>query len=136
MLVRVTCAGVVVGTAQLDPRHGLAHSLLSPTDGYEIASPAARSLGRRLAVTRFWSPGDGDFAAALAAQWRGGRLGLEDTSGREIGVDSVVVIEAPAGAVNGSAVCVVADFRSDVARARLHLPPASVGGGTSARGAA
>ena len=120
MLVRVTCAGVLVGTAQFDPPRGLAHASLDPTPGYASAASAAQRLGRQLATTQFWSPRRGDFADAAGRQWDGGRLALEDETGRELGVNSVVLLEGLADSP-GPAVRIVADFRFDLARAEAQF---------------
>ena len=110
MLVRVTCAGVVIGTARFDPPFGLAYARLWPTPAYAIAAPMAEELGEEVARKRLWSREDGDFAAALAAYWKGGGLALQDMSGRELVAGSVVVVESVFGPRR---LVVVADFRTD-----------------------
>jgi len=74
MLVRVTCAGVQIGSASLDPSPGLAHARLFPTAGYVLAASAAQVLGYQLVLTRYWPAFAGDFADAVAARWQGGPL--------------------------------------------------------------
>ena len=118
MLLRVTCDGVVIGTTEIDLAEGLVCAPLSPAAGYVQTDSAARSLGRQLAGTQFWSAVRGDFACVVAARWEGGRLAIQDTMGRELCAHNVAVIERPAGAPGARAVRVVADFRSDVARAQ------------------
>ena len=135
MFVRVTCAGVVIGTAHFDPPQGLAHSPLSPSSEYTIAGNAARILGQYLDGRRVWS-GEGDFADAFAASWAGGRLALEDLTGRELGVANIVVIEGNPARLGGTAVRVVADFRSDLARVHSRIRPRAAGDGTRTRPAA
>ena len=123
MLVRVTCAGILIGTADFDAPVGLAHAALSPTLGYPIAGQMAKALGEELAETRVWSVGAGDFADALARRWNGGRLALQDITGGELAVASVVVLEWPMGP---RVVRVVADFRVNAAQvgARVQQPAA------------
>ncbi|MDF2770719.1 MAG: hypothetical protein K0S86_212 [Geminicoccaceae bacterium] len=136
MLLRVTCGGVLIGTAQFDLPAGLAHATLVRTGDYSRVSAAARALGRQFALTRFWSPLDGDFADAAAAKWEGGRLALEDASGRELGVSNVLVLEGPLASADGSLVRVVADFRPDLARARAFRRTIDRGGSGRTRPAA
>lgn len=136
MVVRVTCAGVLIGTAQFDPPHGLAHASLSPTSDYAFTSAGARALGRELALTRCWCPRDGDFADVAAARWTGGRLALEDTAGREIEVGNVVVLEGSPRGPSGRAVRVVADFRPDLARVQARVRTRGADGGGCTRPAA
>ena len=115
MLVRVTCAGALIGTAEFDPPQGVAHASLVRTQGYDVVSPAARSLARALAHTQCCCGGR-DFADVAATQWEGERLALEDETGRELAVSNVVVIEGIAAGPGESAIRVVADFRQDPAR--------------------
>lgn len=121
MVVRVTCAGVLIGTAEFDPPEGLASANLAPGPGYALAAQAARVLGREFATTQYWTPLERDFADAIATRWEGGRLALEDSTGRELGVNNIVVLEGPPGGPDGSLVRVVADFRPDLARAEAFL---------------
>jgi hypothetical protein len=121
MLVRVTCGGVLVGTARFDPPDGLAHATLVPSVGYGLVSVAAQKLGRQFATTQFWSPLDGDFADVAATRWEGGRLALADDTGRELGVNNIVLLEGPPGDADGNLVRVVADFRPDLARVEAFL---------------
>ena len=133
MLVRVTCGGVPIGTAQFDPADGLAHATLERTVGYARVARAAQALGRELAVTRFWSPADGDFADVAAARWDGARLAVEDETGRELGVSNLLVLEGPVPSEDGSLVRVVADFRPDLARVEaLRRTRGRDGGGRTA----
>jgi hypothetical protein len=118
MLVRVTCDGVVIGTADLQPAEGLAHALMSPAAAYVLADAAARALGRQLARRQYWTAVRGDFACIAAARWEGGRLALEDMTGRELAADNIVVVERPPGVPGERTVRVVADFRSAIARAQ------------------
>jgi catechol 2,3-dioxygenase-like lactoylglutathione lyase family enzyme len=120
MLVRVTCAGVLVGTAELDNPRGLSHALIETTDGYAFASAAARRLGREVAATQFCSPRDGDFARIAAERWDGDRLALEDRTGRELQVSNMVLLEGLPGD-GPTAVRVVADFRLDGDHARPEI---------------
>ena len=80
--VRVTCAGVEIGTAELRAPNGLAHERLVTGPHYAIAFDAARRCALALSHTQHWSPRNGDFAAYFAEQWEGGRLGLEDELAR------------------------------------------------------
>jgi hypothetical protein len=136
MLVRVTCGGVLIGTAAFDPPEGVAHAALSPTRAYVLASIPARSLGGQFASTQCWLPEDGDFADVAAARWGGPRLALEDMTGRELGVNNILLLEGLPGAPGESTVRVVADFRSDLARAEARVRPAHRGGGKRTRPAA
>ena len=133
MLVRVTCAGVQIGTASLDPSPGLAHARLFPTAGYVLAASAAQVLGYQLALTRYWPAFAGDFADAVAARWQGGPLALEDVTGRELGVDVVIFEESCGGP---GIVHVVADFRSGRGGVAGHVPALGAGGRRRARPAA
>ena len=128
MHVRVTCAGIVIGTAEFLPATGLAHAPLEPGPGYPFAASAARALGRDLSVRQFWSPMAGDFADEAAARWTGDRLALEDVAGRELGVNNLVVVECPTR-VGDSPIKVVADFRPDLARVEAFLRTVGPGGG-------
>jgi hypothetical protein len=114
MLVRVTCAGVLIGTARIDSPSGLAHAPLYPATGYPIVAAAAQALGDELMHRPFWSPAEGDFAGVVAGRWQGGSLALQDLSGRALAVNNVVVLEPPALGARHP-VYLVADFR-DVAR--------------------
>ena len=118
MLVRLTCDGVVIGTADFQPAEGLAHAPLMPAAAYVLADAAARSLGRQLTRRQYWTAIRGDFACIAAARWEGGRLALEDMTGRELSADNIVVVERPPGVPGERTVRVVADFRSAVARAQ------------------
>ena len=130
MVVRITSAGVVIGTAEFEHPRGLAHAVLRPTPDYAAVSLAAREIGRRLALTEYHSPRDGDFADVVAARWGAERLALEDTTGRELAINNVVIIETPTFAPDGSFVRVVADFRSDLARTEARvMSPGTMGGG-------
>ena len=117
MFVRVTCAGVLVGTAEFDNPRGLSHALIETTEGYACASAAARRLGRELATTQFWSSRDSDFARIAAERWDGDRLALEDGAGRQLSAGNIVLLEGLP--YDGpTAVRVVADFRPDRDHAR------------------
>jgi hypothetical protein len=111
MLVRVTCAGALIGTAEFDAPHGVAHASLVRSPAYDIVSPAARFLARSLAHTQCCCRGR-DFAGIAARRWKGGRLALEDEMGRELAVNNVVIVESVRGGPGEAAIRVVADFRS------------------------
>ena len=96
--------------------------------GYPFAAAAAQALGHELSRTQFWLAVNGDFADEAASRWSGDRLALEDLTGRELGVNNLVVVEFPAP-VGGSAIRVVADFRPDMARVEAFLRTISPGGG-------
>ena len=136
MLVRITCAGVVIGTARFDPPEGVAHATLSVATGYGIAAPAARLLGESFVRTQPWRPEDGDFADVASSRWRGGRLALQDMSGRELNVNNVVVIDGLPPAADGGLVRVVADFRGHGARVDAQIRPFDRGDSGRKRGAA
>ena len=135
MFVRVTCAGVVVGTAEFETPHGVAHAILYPTAGYPCAAAAAWRLGRQFARTQYCLPSDGDFASVAAGRWDGDRLALEDERGRELAVNSVVLLEGLPGDV-ATTVRVVADFRLDLAHVSATFHPRHVAGDTRTRPAA
>ena len=121
--VRVTCAGVEIGTAEFRAPNGLAHERLVTGPHYAIAFDAARRCALALSHTQHWSPRNGDFAAYFAEQWEGGRLGLEDELGREFAVNSLVVIDHPRDV--SAEVILVADFRPDLARVEAFLSAAA-----------
>jgi hypothetical protein len=136
MLVRVTCGGVIIGTAEFDPPVGVAHTTLTPTPAYLVAIAAAQRLGRCFARRQYWCPADGDFADHAATLWEGPRLALEDLTGRELGVPNVVVLEGMPGADGGTTIRVVADFRADSARIVAPITQPDVGGEHRTRPAA
>ena len=133
MLVRVTCAGVQIGSASLDPSPGLAHARLFPTAGYVLAASAAQVLGYQLTLTRYWPVFAGDFADAVAARWQGGPLALEDVIGRQLDVDLVIFEETCGGP---GIVHVVVDFRSESGRVAARVPALGTRGRGRARPAA
>jgi hypothetical protein len=116
--VRVTCAGVDIGTADFATPNGLAHARLIPGPRYGLAFEAARRCGLALSHTQHWSPLQADFAAYIAGEWVGGRLAIEDELGREFAINSLLVIDRPRHAPD---VLVVADFRPDLARIEAFL---------------
>ena len=134
MFVSVTCAGVVIGSADLEPAEGLAHATLDAGVGYAIATEAARALGEQLRRTQYWSPLQGDFAASVARAWEGDRLALEDALGRELGVNNIAVIEYPTP--RPIPIRLVADFRPDLARVEALLRSIHPAGGGRTRPAA
>jgi hypothetical protein len=136
MHVRVTCGGIVIGTATFDPPEGVAHAPLSPTRSYVFAAPAARALGNQFASTEYCLPTDGDFADVAASRWEGARLAIEDMIGRELAVNNVVVLDGLPGGPSESTVRVVADFRSDLSRAEARLRATRPGTGNRTRPAA
>ena len=135
MHVRVTCAGVVIGAAEFNPADGLAHARLTPSIDYAIAAAAAQELGYEFTHTQFWSPILGAFADEAAGRWRGGRLALENETGRELGVNNIAVLERPIEAGTPD-VRIVADFRPDLARIEALLRTVGPGGGGRTRPAA
>ena len=136
MLVRVTCGGVVIGTAEFLPARGVTHTTLSPSPAYLVALTPAQRLGRRLARRQYWSPADGDFADVAATWWEGDRLALEDMTGREVGVPNVVVLEGLPNAEGATTIRVVADFRSESARVPAPVRAPNPTGGSRTRPAA
>ena len=93
----------------------------------------ARSLAAQFATTQFWRPSDGDVADVAATRWAGGRLALEDMTGRELAVANVVVLEGLPADPSDGPVRVVADFRSDLARVEARLRPSRPGDGNPTR---
>ena len=134
MLVRVTCAGILIGSAELLPATGLAHAPLQCSEGYPIAQHAARAAALRVTATQYWSAMDGDFADQMAHEWPGDRLALEDAYGRELSV-TVVVLDFPTPEPRPR-VQVVADFRPDLARRMAPLVVEQLGGAGRTRPAA
>lgn len=129
MHVRVTCAGIVIGMAEFEPASGLPHATLDVEPGYSFAAAAARELGHEFGRTQFWSPISGDFADEAARRWSGDRLALEDLTGRELGVNNIVVVEYQTRVGGEPRVTVVADFRPDLARVEALLRTVGSGGG-------
>ena len=127
MFVRVTCAGVIVGTAEFDPPTGLSHAVLDATAGYACAALFARRMADRLSMSTHWASPSGDFGAAVASEWEGGRLALVDETGRELAVNGIVLVEGLFG--ESAAVQVVADFRPDLARMSAIIRPNGRTGG-------
>jgi hypothetical protein len=131
MILRVTCGGVLVGTADFDPPAGLAYARLVPADGYfSLAELHAHRIAALLAQSYFWPPENNDFADAVAAHWNGGRLSLEDSMGNELGVTNIVLIERLLGALSDPSIIAVADFRPDLARVEAFLRTIDIGGGS------
>jgi hypothetical protein len=62
-------------------------------------------------------------------------LALEDDIGRELGVNNIVLVEY-ATRLNAPALCIVADFRPDLARVEALLRTIGPGGGGQTRPAA
>ena len=135
MFVRVTCAGVLVGTAEFDLPQGVSHAVLHKAAGYACASAAASRLAERFAGTQCVSPRDGDVAGVIAGRWGGGRLALEDETGRELAVNNIVLLEGLPGD-GATAVRVVADFRPDLARVAAGTRLRDIDGGNRTRPAA
>jgi hypothetical protein len=134
--VRVTCAGVAVGTAVFQRSEGLEYADLVPTDAYAMIAWHAQEIGTSLSRRHYWPPHRGDFAEALAEQWSGPRLAFESERGRELAVSSIVVSEFTAPGAAAS-IRVIADFRPDLARvAALLASTARPDGGAQARPAA
>ena len=100
MDLRVRYAGVPIGTVALEVPTGLAHGVLVPGDGYELARVEVESAGRilfpnGLGARRFWSPVRGDFADVVASSVAGG-YDLQDLRGMPVSAASVSVF-APSG---------------------------------------
>ena len=127
MFVFVTCAGVVIGTAEVDSSPGLVHARLRPAPAYVAVSLTARRLAAQLAGTQYASPLDGDFAGVMAGRWESVRLALEDEMGRELSADNVVLLEGLPG--DAGAVRLVADFRPGPARSGAAVRPREADGG-------
>lgn len=116
--------GVPVGSVYFAPPSGVAWAPLTASAGYERIRATARAVALALGTTQRWSALSGDFAETFARKWQDhGRLALTDVTGRELGVNNIVVLERFYAPV------VIADFRPDLARveAFLHTIP---GGGT------
>jgi hypothetical protein len=116
MDLRVRDAGVPIGTVTLEVSTGLAHGVLVPGPGYELARIEAQSAGRTLfpdgmGARRYWSPVRGDFAEDVASSLAGG-YDLEDLRGTPVSAASVSVF-APPGFEHQP--FVVIDFRPQTA---------------------
>jgi hypothetical protein len=134
--LRVRYAGVPIGTATLDALTGLAHSVLVPGAGYELARDRVETAGRFLAprgiVAEFyWPPAHGDFADS--ASTLAGGYELEDLRGMPVSAASVVVF-APRGSERQP--IVVMDFRPQAAHVFAELPERDASGGGRRRPAA
>ncbi|MEO8624582.1 MAG: hypothetical protein ABI625_26105 [bacterium] len=119
--VRVTCAGVTVGTAAFQRSEGLEYAALVPTDAYAMIAWHAQAIGVSLSRRQYWPPQHGDFAVALAERWGGPRLAFERDRGGELAVSSIVVSEFTAFG-SAASIHVIADFRPDLARIGAVLP--------------
>jgi hypothetical protein len=113
--VRITCAGVTVGTAAFQCTQGVAYADLLPTDAYALVAAPARAIGDSIACTQYWGPNNDDFADALSARWTGHRLAVEDELGRELAISSIVIADLGALGTTKS-IRVIADFRPELAR--------------------
>jgi hypothetical protein len=116
----VTCAGIVIGSAEFPSLAGVAHARLDPDPGYPFAARAALKLGAELSGGLYWPADRGDFSDEASRRWNGDRLALLDELGRELGVNNVTVVEYPTRRGTGPIV-VVADFRPDLARVEAFL---------------
>ena len=131
MELRVLYSGVPIGTVELPQLAGLAHGVLRPSAGYEIARELVDKAGRIFAppgrgARRYWSPTWGDFADAVASATAAG-YDLEDRRGLRVSAASIVVF-----AVQGheNSPVVVVDFRPQSAhKLATLLNPSDTGGG-------
>jgi hypothetical protein len=135
--LRVRYAGVPIGTVTLDVPTGLAHGVLVPGAGYELARADVESAGRILfsngmGAGRYWSPARGDFADVVASSIAGG-YELEDLRGMPVSAASVSVF-APPGFEHHPVV--VVDFRPQTAHVFAALPQTDGTGGGRRRPAA
>ena len=131
----VTCSGVRIGSADFNPE-GVAHAHLAHTAAYAMTLAAAAKLGVSFGHTQYWPPLKGDFAAEAAARWTGGRLALEDDTGREVAVNNMVIIHLLAAPSLERILQVVADFRPGMARVEALLCAVEPGGNDRTRPAA
>ena len=137
MDLRVRYAGVPIGTVTLGVPLGLAHGVLVPLAGYELARADVESAGRSLfsngaGATRYWSSTRGDFADVVSASVAGG-YELEDLRGMPVSAASVSVF-APPGFEHHP--LVVVDFRPQTAHMFAALPHIDGSGGGRRRPAA
>ena len=116
----ITCAGIPIAVASIEPLAGLCHATVRPLPGYEtvreLAVLAGEELGRG---RRLWSAVDGDFAEIFARTWIGGRLAIVDPLGAELGVASVMLVHRLHGLSGPPSVIV--DARPDMARVEAFL---------------
>jgi hypothetical protein len=134
--LRVRYAGVPIGTTTLDALSGLAHGLLAPGTGYELAREQVETAGRLLAPRGIvaelnWPSARGDFADT--ASTLAGGYELEDLRGMPVSAASVVVF-APPGSERQPVV--VMDFRPQAAHVFAELPRTDDSGGGRRRPAA
>ena len=137
MELRVLYFGVPIGTTELPVLAGLAHGVLAPGAGYEIARTQVERASRMFAppgesAQRYWPQTKGDFAEAFAAANAGG-YELEDRSGLPVPAASVVIFAVDG---RGSAPFVVVDFRPQPAHVLAVLPNEPGTGGGRRRPAA
>ena len=134
--LRVRYAGVPIGTVTLDVPAGLAHGVLVPGAGYELARAEVQSAGRILfpkvlGARHYWSPIRGDFADVVASV--AGCYDLEDLRGMPVSAASVSVF-APPGFEHQP--FVVVDFRPQPAHVFAVVPDTDGTGGGRRRPAA
>jgi hypothetical protein len=135
--LRVRYAGVPIGTVTLEVPTGLAHGVLVPGAGYELARADVQNAGRILfsngmGVARYWSPVRGDFADVVSSSVAGG-YELEDLRGMPVSATSVSVF-APSGFEHQP--FVVVDFRPQAAHVFAVVPAIDDTGGGRRRPAA
>ncbi len=116
----ITCDGVPIGRATIEPFSGIAHAVLEPSTAYDGIRFHAIEAGQRVRQSRAWSHIDGDFAEQFAREWSGGRLAICDDELEELAVASVVVVDwaletAPSRAH------VIVDLRPDMSRIEAFL---------------
>ncbi len=116
----ITCDGTPIGTASIAPLAGLAHAELDVLPLYDAIRYHALEAGGRLRGRLGWNAADGDFAEEFARSWGGGRLAVSDTSGQELGVASVMIIDWETATI-ATRPRVVVDVRPDMARVEAFL---------------
>ena len=136
MELRVRYAGVPIGTLTLDALSGLAHGVLAPGSGYELARERVETAGRLLAprgigARFYWPASRGDHADVASAV--AGGYELEDLRGMPISAASVVVFAPPGSEAKPF---VVVDFRPQAAHVFAELPESDDSSGGRRRPAA
>ena len=130
MQCSITCDGVQIGVASIEPLSGLAHGNLEQLPAFEQVYHHAADAAVRLREVRLWSVVAGDFAKTFARSWTGGRLGITDATGIELAVASVMVVTGTR-ATHGPRV--VIDARPDMAQVEAFLRSIGVDDGGRSR---
>jgi hypothetical protein len=135
--LRVRYAAVPIGAVAPDSLSGLAHGVLTPGAGYELARADVEAAGRALfpggiSARYYWPATRGDFADLIASAVAGG-YDLADLRGMPVSAASVSVF-APPGSERQP--LVVIDFRPQTSHVFAVLPESDDSGDGRRRPAA